>query len=277
MEEAAMNWKRVTRANVCPICGKPDWCRVFGDGWAECMRITSEHEAKSGGWMHRTSDNHAPMPKPRFRPSPPPVDMGGIWAECIEATDPEMLATHAGQLGLPVEALAALGCAWYAPGNAWAWPMWAGGRCCGIRLRNAAGKKWAVPGSQAGLFVSDAEDDALLICEGPTDTASALALGFAALGRPSCLGQEDMVKAHLFGVKFKHLVIVSDRDEPKKRPDGSVFFPGQQGADRLAKALGRPLRVRYPPAKDFREWVKRGATRAEIECVIQNSGWRNCK
>ncbi len=46
-----MNFTRVSKAEPCPLCGKPDWCRVFSDGWVECMRVQSGTPAKSGGWM----------------------------------------------------------------------------------------------------------------------------------------------------------------------------------------------------------------------------------
>lgn len=273
-----MNWKRVTRANPCPICGKPDWCRTFADGWVECMRTESAKPARSGGWMHRNGPAPAWICKQKPPPPPRRVDMGAIWADCMENTDPSRLADHAASLGLPLHTLVALGCAWYSPANAWAWPMWAGGRCCGIRLRNDHGKKWTMTGSQAGLFVAEPQDDTLLICEGPTDTAAALSLGFSAVGRPSCMGQEDLVRSFVQSRIWKGGVwIIADRDTPKTRPDGSTFLPGQQGAERLAKSIGKPIRIAYPPAKDMRSWVQSGASRAVVECVINAASWRNLK
>jgi hypothetical protein len=64
------------------------------------------------------------------------------------------------------------------------------GRVQGIRLRFSNGRKLAVRGGREGLFVPSglAATNQLLICEGPTDTAALLDLGFAAVGRPSCAG-----------------------------------------------------------------------------------------
>ncbi|MCI0389872.1 MAG: relaxase domain-containing protein [Acidobacteria bacterium] len=44
---------RVRRKDPCPICNKPDWCSVSADrAIAICMRVTSEYEAKNGGYVH---------------------------------------------------------------------------------------------------------------------------------------------------------------------------------------------------------------------------------
>ena len=61
-----MSFTRVSNSHPCPVCKKPDWCRVFADGWFECMRVQSDKPAKSGGWMHRVGD--APR---RYIPPPP--------------------------------------------------------------------------------------------------------------------------------------------------------------------------------------------------------------
>ncbi len=45
-------FRRVSGRDPCPICGKPDWCRVFEDGGVQCMRVESVTPCRSGGWMH---------------------------------------------------------------------------------------------------------------------------------------------------------------------------------------------------------------------------------
>jgi phage/plasmid primase-like uncharacterized protein len=155
------------------------------------------------------------------------------------------------------------------------------GKVIGVRLRAENGQKWAVSGSRQGLFIPDgqsAPDDPVLVCEGPTDTAALLDLGFYAIGRPSCSGGSLTLAAMLAGC---HVVIVGDRDEPKTRPDGSVFFPGQDGAERLAEALllarAQTVRIVYPlNAKDAREWKRAGATADVVRTVInQRDFWRH--
>ncbi len=43
---------RHTRAHPCPICGKPDWCRSFDDGYVECMRVESNRPTRNQGYLH---------------------------------------------------------------------------------------------------------------------------------------------------------------------------------------------------------------------------------
>jgi len=113
-----------------------------------------------------------------------------------------------------------------------------------------------------------------MICEGPTDCAALLDMGFDAIGRPSCMGGVEHIVEFLKG-RRRDVIIVADRDEPKHRPDGSVWFPGQEGAVRLCKAiqpLVRTLKVIKPPFhKDVREWYRAGATRANVETIIKNT------
>ncbi len=68
--QTASKWLRVTKHNLCPICGKPDWCLISQDGKAAiCARIESDRPAgnKGAGWIH-TLDNYMPLPPPKPRP-----------------------------------------------------------------------------------------------------------------------------------------------------------------------------------------------------------------
>jgi phage/plasmid primase-like uncharacterized protein len=72
-----------------------------------------------------------------------------------------------------------------------------------------------------------------------------------------------------------HVIIVADRDEPKHRPDGSVWLPGQEGAAKLCTAIRpfvRSLKTVKPPfAKDVRDWAGAGATHDMVAAVIRNA------
>lgn len=47
------NWRRVSRQEPCPVCGKGDWCLVARDGsQALCMRRESARCGPAGGWLH---------------------------------------------------------------------------------------------------------------------------------------------------------------------------------------------------------------------------------
>lgn len=211
------------------------------------------------------------------------LDWRAMLARYRNETDPASLERMAAELGLTAGSLRRLGIAWAGPHRAWAFPMYDENlRVIGIRLRGQDGRKWAVGGSRSGLFIPDAgtggkfSDGPVLVCEGPTDTATMLDLGFPTIGRPSCIGCEEIV-AQL--CRRRDVVIVADRDEPKTAPDGRVFRPGQDGAQRLAAELFgkvRSIRIIYPlSGKDARAWLRAGATRAVVlACIGQAFYWR---
>ena len=110
-----MPFSRVSKALPCPVCNKPDWCRVFGDGWAECMRVRSERLAKSGGWMHRIGggpERYVPPP-PKWKA--PAINATKLMREWRAATPPAALDEFGAALGVSTAALRAVGAAWAVP------------------------------------------------------------------------------------------------------------------------------------------------------------------
>jgi phage/plasmid primase-like uncharacterized protein len=182
-----------------------------------------------------------------------------------DAVDPVHLDALARSLGLTVDSLTALDIGWSAHNRAWSFPMRdAAGAVLGIRLRRPDGSKFAVRGGREGLFLpaTDPIDPNLVVCEGPTDAAALLDLGFTAVvGRPSCTGG---IKLLVELVQRRHpdeVVIVADRDQP-----------GRRGADNLASVLlphCSSARVVVPRRyKDAREFVQAGGTREQLEQAI---------
>jgi len=274
------NWKRVTRQNPCPVCKKPDWCGVSDDGvWCVCMRVESGHASRNGGWLHRLKD--APPP-PRFRPPPvrgknPLANLASYHAALRMRWDWVWLDGLALSLGVDMDALERLQPA-YDPANmAFAFPMRdGGGAVTGIRLRDMLGHKWAVRGGGDGLFYDPAMETApeIAVCEGPTDTAAALTLGLPAVGRPSCSSGVAALIALVRRLGCRKVTVIADHDEAKRRPDGSVWFPGLDGARSLASAIRRMVRIVVPPAKDLRSWLNAGATRGDYDALVRSATWR---
>lgn len=252
-------------------------CQGAGRGW---LHDLSEKAASAGGycWL-----DGRPPPGMMVRPPPAPSHLDsdvlrGMMARYRAGTSSTDMDRLARLLGVTTASLHRLGAAWAGVHRAWTFPMRSkDGELIGIRLRAEDGSKWAVTGSRQGLFVPSGNvPERVLICEGPTDVAAMLDLGFFAVGRPSCSGGEELL---IPLVRKRDVVIVSDRDEPKKRPDGSVFYPGQEGATRLADRLvwyARGLKmIRPPKAKDARAWVNAGATAGDVEMVIRDTAyWR---
>jgi len=274
-------WIRVTRRKPCPICQRPDWCSVSANGQVVvCMRAESEKPCRSGGWFHRLSEPVRYKPEIRRKPKPVPVedftDLACRYEQQLQ--DIDLLAKS---LGLSVRSLERLQAGW--TGQAYSFPMRDGReRIIGIRIRGRDGRKWCVPGSHNGLFwpegVYAGSDYPLVICEGPTDCAALLDMEFDAIGRPSCQGGVDHIIEFLKG-RRREVVIMADKDPPKKRPDGSVWYPGQEGAARLGKEIRpfvRSLKIIKPPFhKDVRDWRTAGATHDTVEAVTRNTRYVN--
>ena len=258
-----LSFRRVSKASPCPQCGKPDWCTV-GDYGVVCMRVESARPVKNGGWFHAFgAAGGRPLPPPPPRRQPPAINATALHRAWLAATVPESLAAFASALGLSVAALTAVGAAWAPPHAAWAFPMRDGhGDVVGIRLRNERGK-FAVRGSRQGIFLADVPaQKTLFVCEGPTDTAAAVELGLFAAGRPNCCCGGLDIRNYARRHKCGNAVVVSDNDKP-----------GLDGARKVGGELGLPYAVYVPPAKDLREFVRLGGTRAMIENTLNHTVW----
>jgi 5S rRNA maturation endonuclease (ribonuclease M5) len=278
---------RVSRKRPCPICGKPDWCLLDPDGrFAICPRTPSPRRAGEAGYVHYLTNVYTRQPR-RANPiakqpaSPakagdgkletdsqhPPPD---FWARLARQYQSQLnetaLAKLADALGLSVKSLRLLNIGWSAKHKAWTFPMRdAGLRIVGIRLRRQDGSKFCVKGSNEGLFIPDnflqVNESRLAVCEGATDVAALLDLGFrGVIGRPSCLGGVKLIVELCRARRFSEVVIFADNDPP-----------GQRGAQKLGCELSLyvpKLRIVTPPTKDVREWKKDGANRADVERAI---------
>ena len=283
------DWVRVSRGAPCPICFKPDWCTLAGDGSAACcMRTESERRMGNGGWLHRlgrdmlgahsTGSTGSPQAGSLLRQGSggqagqaparqylSPGVLGKTWARWAASTADAQVDGLAGRLGVKAAALRALGACWAWPHEAWGFPMFDGGEeFAGIRLRSDDGDKWALRGSRQGIFIPDMKPQGeTLIVEGPTDAAAAVSLGFYAIGRASCTGGAREIGVYCRRRGVKRVSVLADNDSP-----------GISGARALCGQLGIAARLVVLPAKDLREWVKNGATRQAVEACLAAHAWR---
>ena len=262
-----MSFTRVTKNQPCPICKRGDWCRVFADGWVECMRVQSDKPATSGGWMHRHRQGLGQLRlTPRMhQPATPTINATKLMRDWLAATSATALEEFAASLGVSAPSLVAVGAAWAAAHSAWAFPMCDGhGNVVGIRLRNERGK-FAVRGSKQGIFLANVPaQTTLFVCEGPTDTAAAIELGLFAVGRPNCCCGGAEIKVYARRHECSRVVVISDNDKP-----------GLDGARKVGSELKLPFAIYVPPAKDVREFVRLGGTRIMIENTLKGTLWRN--
>ncbi len=269
------DWLRVRRDRPCPICGRPDWCLVAKDGSAAICPRTPDGAIKrvnEAGHLHRLKDDPARVAYSVRRRSrqwaaaqTTRPDMANLAARSQTNVKNQRLEDHASVLGVSPRSLQRLGIGWSCSHSAWTFPMTdTEGRVRGVRLRAPNGRKWAVKGGREGLFIPAgvALNGRALICEGPTDAAALMDIGFNVVGRPSCTGGirllVDLVRRH----KPQEVVIVADHDPP-----------GQRGARELGATLrcyASAVRIIAPPVgiKDARAWVQAGATASDVQQAI---------
>jgi len=188
-----------------------------------------------------------------------------LWKRHSERTTPDRISSLAENLGVESQALDMIGCVWVPEHCAYGFPMKDGAtKIIGMRLRNSEGKKWAIKGSKSGLFIpAEFTESTVFIAEGPTDVAAGLSLGLHVIGRPACLGQEEMVAHYIRLFQFKRAVIVSDDDGP-----------GFRGATKLQSTLRVPSALFIPPCKDLRQFVSLGGNAEMIRSTLRDLTWQ---
>ena len=264
------------RIYVRSVVSHDHYCGVTADGkTVHCMHVPSNRPTAIGGWIHKLDgDYKPPPPKPKVEK---PVELKDFCdLACKYQEQLIRIDLLAEKYGVSERSLERLNVGW----NGFeTWPMRVDEEhVVGIRLCDKNGKKWCVDGSMNALFwpegVHIEGDGYLFFPEGGSDTAAALTWEFQAIGRFSNSGGVAMIRSALKR-KRRDTIIPADNDKPKIRPDGSVWFPGREGAEALAKAI-RPLvkscKIIQPPKhKDIRQWLNAGATRDTVMAVIDNT------
>ena len=232
------------------------------------MRIQSAQPMHNGGWFHKLDAGAQKSISIKEPPHKPTINATKLMFEYAGDTQEEKVCWFASSLGVSCDSLRRLDCAWAAPHRAWAFAMKDGwGNTVGIRLRYESGKKLAVTGSRQGIFIPNMEPAAsVLICEGPTDLAAALTLGYFAIARPSCMGGNDFVNTAIRRFDCRQAIIVSDNDGP-----------GIEGAKKLSQELRVQNCIVNPPAKDLREFISFGGTKELLDSMLKSLVWRQPK
>jgi len=264
-------WPKFSKERPCPACGRWDWTCRAGDRAFVCMRVASERTAKDGGFYHFYDSAKLTLPPPRLKlPSAPSVDPRSVKGAEIN------LDVLAGELGVTVMALQALGVIWSNQYHAWLFPMKNGkGELVGWNRRFPNGEKKIVAGMKGGLYIPQSEpQEIVFICEGGSDTAALYDMGLFGIGRFNVLSGAADLKQFLSTNRIFRAVIIADNDTLKKY-NGGKGRPGIEGALRLKKDLGVNSVIWMPPSpcKDVREFKNRGGTAAMIYNEIKNKIW----
>lgn len=219
------------------------------------------------GLLGHACEQRFSAPRAR-RVEPPDPGVAREWAAIAGADSNGQVEEHERELGIPGSGLRRLGAVWSGRHAALAVPMYdrIGGQLVGVRLRYDDGRKRALRGSHNGLFAPPACGDrgALFLPEGMTDTAALLGLGLDAVGRPSCNGGRELVRAALRGTR-RLIVVVTDADEPGRR--GAELLASELVADGVrVKIVGPP-----PGKKDVRESIRAGVTAAALNYMVRST------
>lgn len=281
------SWTTVTKRSPCPICEHDHWCVVSNDGTsAICMwqeggeRIVFQgtgdigHLFRLEGRGLSRADYNPDYNRQPFPPQRPAAKLSSdqverIHARYVRRLKRGLLNELAHRLGVYADSLMAIRVGQLRDG-VFAFPMVdGGGGMIGISFRAADGERWSERGGRNGLFVPVElyHEGPLLVVEGPTSLAALHGLDYDVIGRPSCNACDEMLMRHCLR---RDVVIVADDD---LKADGRN--PGYEGAVKLARSLRRiasTVKLITPVgAKDAREWVRAGADRELVDCVIDSA------
>lgn len=172
--------------------------------------------------------------------------MHQLFLRTITSDQVEDLAHH---LKVSAESLTALEVGWSADDQAWTFPELNGcNEICGILRRFPNGQKLVVKGGKRGLTLPTGWRESrakLLVCEGQSDTAAAISVGYRAIGRPGkAAGLRDLVQ--VLRDVGEEIIIVVDNDSDQ--PDGQESRFLANLANGLKKTIGR-----YQPPRAFKD------------------------
>lgn len=258
----------------CPACWEAgqdksgNHLRIYPDGKFGCALHPGDHAHRQRIFALAGTDT--PVVRRKLAPAvpaepvPASLDAARLLGRWQADTTRQRVDHLARLLSVLPMSLVALRAAWTHRHGAWAFPMSDGqGNIVGLRLRSEIGHKWAVTGSRSGIFVPQLQPhDVALICEGITDTAAALSLGFFALGRPSCSSGLPEIKTTCLRLGIRRAIMVADHD-----PAGLVNLHAD------AARLGLPVKTFVPPSKDLRQLIELGATHATMDAMLNNLKW----
>ncbi len=288
------DWERVSRSSPCSICGGPDNCSIAKDGSAAlCGRESKgsistnaggqhlhpleDRKAKGDWWAHPSHERDRRQAEQRDAEQLESVD----YAKMVKAGPDakphvEQLAE---ELFVSAHELESIGVG-YADigGECYTVPERdPRGKIVGINRRFADGSKKSI-GSRGLTYVEnfDHYSGPILIPEGGSDTAAAMTMGMAAVGRFSNSGGAEMV-AELMQVRNiptdRPIIVLGEDDrlkngQPRRshsehgdRCECGECFPGKFGAltvaKRMTEILGRSVKCAMPPdgSKDVRAWL----------------------
>lgn len=290
---AHKNWQSVSRREHCPICNRPDNCKISNDGgavWCGRVQAGSVKRNDGGQYLHLLRQEKADRSwTPPLRTTPSDRTQRTDLSELADRgfSHPDAMTKRselANTLGVEDLSITNLNIGWESVDRSqgkWMIPERDGsGMVIGIQGRLINGDKRNLPGSRRGLVYAENWEEfpgPVYIVEGASDTAALNSMGRCAVGRPSNAGGAETLTTLLRHVPGdRPIIILGENDrkphetlKPAQRErhnlecEGcSICWPGLFGAkkvaSRLSQLLCRKVGWALPPDgyKDVREWYR---------------------
>ncbi len=258
---------RTTNLNIlCPVCQKKDGCLVADDGSAAICSRKSEGSVKKvgkgafhGGWLHILGDfkpiKYTVPPKKKVDWNRWAVKFGKQLIENREAfgklcRDIDInpisalrfyIGWHKGWLTIPVYSLSRT--------------------ISGIQRRQGNTKRY-MKHSGMGVFVPSAffqdPSDTVVICEGFTDTVTAIEYGLNAIGKMNAFCGNEEALYYIERKKATKVFIFADND------DNGVGLEGAKECRDLLVSSGIHTQIFLTPEKDLRASKAAGLSLEEV-------------
>lgn len=248
MKIGKYEYTRCSKAQPCPVCGRHKYCLLGNNGRvAVCTKVQEgAYRALNFGYLHFLNGHtHTIVPEKNDDLIPDASAVFRVYKQLsFFRDDMEPLANA---LRISPVALLLLGVGYSEKKRCWMFPMYNEKRhMIGLKCRNLKGNKWCFKGSRLGVYMSRVFNphQMILVCEGESDTAACLGLGYNAIGRASA--QTCMKIIPELVKNNQHIYVFADRDE-----DGL----GLRSSERLIEHIGRGTIIYNKEYKDVREWV----------------------
>lgn len=249
-------WIRIGDLGICcPICGKPDWCRVSKDGgYILCSRVPVYNQK---GTVHKIQE---PLV---IRNG---INKDGDYSPSVKSTinwtalnkfyrsncQFWRLFQYAALKGVLPASFLKLEIGF--DGDAYTFPIYNKNfNIVGIQRQFSDGTKSMIKGSKIGIFIPihfNQHKSSLFITEGVSDCAAGLDLGLNVIGRLNCSTGAEIIKSLVNNWKPQTYIIA----------DNDVHRAGQNGAFKLANditSMNIKVKVIIPPYKDLRIWKRK--------------------
>jgi len=259
-------WIRIGDLGICcPICGKPDWCRVSKNGeYVLCSRIPVYSQKGSLHKVDKSIETKGISDKANYYP---PINWYALSKSYSRNCPLWRVAQYGALKRITFKSLIRLNMGF--DGETYTFPIFNENYVItGVQRQFPDGIKSMVRGSKLGIFIPtsfDTEVGKLVITEGMSDTAVALDLGLNAIGRLNCSSGQEIIKNIVNKHKFDAYVVI----------DNDTNQAGYDGGMKLAKELSfltKTVKIIIPPLKynDLRGWViKGGLSRKEFDEICK--------